>query len=56
MMANNTILGEKDRSHEMDLPSPDSTDDPELLLNVWLDELDTLTAVSFISRSILQHE
>ncbi|XKL67953.1 hypothetical protein PGB90_003444 [Kerria lacca] len=44
MMANNTILGEKDRSHEMDLPSPDSTDDPELLLNVWLDELDTLTA------------
>lgn len=37
----------------MDLPSPDATEDPELLLNAWLGELDTLTAVSTTSIIVL---
>lgn len=31
---------------ELNLPSPDGQEDPETLLNAWLGELDTLTAVS----------
>lgn len=37
-----------DHSTHSELPSPDGPDDPETLLNIWLDELDTLTAVSFL--------
>ncbi|XP_065219917.1 amyloid beta A4 precursor protein-binding family B member 1-interacting protein-like isoform X2 [Planococcus citri] len=33
-----------DTQAEQDLPSPDGPEDPELLLNAWLGELDTLTA------------
>lgn len=38
---------------EMDLPSPDAAEDPELLLNAWLGELDTLTAVSTAFKIVL---
>ncbi|KAK7579572.1 hypothetical protein V9T40_000201 [Parthenolecanium corni] len=43
-----------DHSTHSELPSPDGPDDPETLLNIWLDELDTLTAsfdVGFDSAS-----
>lgn len=49
-MANYTHQNETiyDTQAEQDLPSPDGPEDPEILLNAWLGELDTLTAVSCI--------
>lgn len=47
-MASYTHQNENCDLTDMNLPSPDGQEDPELLLNAWLGELDTLTAVSHV--------
>lgn len=54
MMANCSPKIEQNLCQEADLPSPDAVDDSELLLNAWLDELNTLTAVSFVNFSVMR--
>lgn len=46
-MANYGLHYDTDHFTDTELPSPDGPEDPEALLNIWLDELDTLTSVSF---------